>query len=685
MIHIKLNTIEFPIKQCENNIYIQIDGTGKGRNFDLIFKNFKDLNISISGKIFNLLDNFGTKDRKKLTILNYNFLTINVNNHEISLDESIGEKKSNFIQYSLNLEDYKIIAQPREEPEKPDLDLLMKNKKIYNEFYTEIESLFEYELNYKNQYFIILNDYKRKKNIRNFGFYLNLSEEYLEDYFNINNIDLETIYKYKILWLFFEGKRKYSSDKTLFKGTVDKLKDYCDNINKNEKLKIYQKIILLCRISRILFYCFNKQSLDKLDIQYYLINECEKNSIIDVAIRCYDEFTNNITENSKIFQYLLNIDSGIGFYNNELVYTYDMTNLEKIKKHLKVLRPKLLLFYSCENDTLANIQTCFPCVAINRYNFLKKISPKKIIFNKYVKEDEDIINDLAIDMFTLFIHESMGHHKFAYNKRLGYYSPKKIINESNDLIELKRYCDFQVDGKEYILGHKCINKGDSGTYLEYGFGKYGRELITDLLRQVKDKGNLIKRIDLFTDQNCDLLRKYTILKFEAKIRNIDISKKNNIEEEIQELEKLINYGELFKKNIDSKKENSNYLGKKVKKENFKGNNNNSESDDDNSQFEDNEKNKKKKVDNNKITDKDELKEKNESVKDYSNDSDCKDDEDDDDDELFAKLYKRVIEKYGFKNDEMIKERIHNKLKDESLTQEEKFDLNLILHHLEQIW
>ena len=333
--NIKLSTIEFPIKHCENNIYIQIDGTGKGRNFNIIFKNYKDLKVFISGKIFNLLDNLNTKNRKKLTILNYNFLKINVNNHEINLNENIGEIKSNFIQYSLNLENYKIIAQQREEPELPELHLLMKRKNIYNEFYKDIEELFKNDLNYKNQYYIIRNKYKNDENFHNIGFNLNLPEEYLEDYFNKNNIDLDTIYKYQILYLFFGKNKKYSKDKIFFKETVDKLKEHYEKIIKNEKLKIYEKIILFCRICKIVFYCFNKKSLDELDIQYYLVNECEKNSIIDVSIRLYDEFVNNITENSKIFQYF---------------DIFDVTNLETVKIYLKKISPKILLFFSYKKD-----------------------------------------------------------------------------------------------------------------------------------------------------------------------------------------------------------------------------------------------------------------------------------------------------------------------------------------------
>jgi CHAT domain-containing protein len=108
---------------------------------DMIFKNFKDLKINISGMEFNSLDS----DRKKLTILNYNLFSIYVNNKEINLIQNIGKKSTEFFQYSLNLKDYKVIVQQKKElePQQPDLHILMKNKKIYDEFYLEIKKLFK--------------------------------------------------------------------------------------------------------------------------------------------------------------------------------------------------------------------------------------------------------------------------------------------------------------------------------------------------------------------------------------------------------------------------------------------------------------------------------------------------------------------------------------------------------------
>ena len=92
----------------------------------------------------------------------------------------------------------------------------MKNKKIYDEFYKEIKELFQKGLNNNNLYYRILNHYKNNKQLKFVGFNLNLPQECLEEYFNSNNIDLETVYKYAIICLFFIGRRKYAKSKILF-------------------------------------------------------------------------------------------------------------------------------------------------------------------------------------------------------------------------------------------------------------------------------------------------------------------------------------------------------------------------------------------------------------------------------------------------------------------------------------
>ena len=72
---------------------------------------------------------------------------------------------------------------------------------------------------------------------------------------------------------------------------------------------------------------------------------------------------------------------------------------------------------------------------------------------------------------------------------------------------------------------------------------------------------------MFTGQDCETLRKYIILKSEAKKREneIKIEKKNNIDEEINELEKWINYKELIINNNSDNNKEFKLTGRKKKR------------------------------------------------------------------------------------------------------------------------
>ena len=202
------------------------------------------------------------------------------------------------------------------------------------------------------------------------------------------------------------------------------------------------------------------ESLNKIDIEYYILSECEENSIIDKSKKFFHDFVSKINEESKIFPYLLNIDSGIGYYKSETVYTFDMTNLETIKNHLEELFPNILVFYYLEDISAAKINKNTSCIAINKYNLFYVYPNENYIFDKFVENNEDKADDMAINLFILLLHECMGHKKFGFNRSKGI-SPKKIINEKNNIFELERTIDYKDDGKEYILGRKCKNKGVS--------------------------------------------------------------------------------------------------------------------------------------------------------------------------------------------------------------------------------
>jgi hypothetical protein len=114
-----LTTIKYQIYyQYTNTIYIEEYYIGKGYNLEIDFKHSKDLDVKINEKEFKIFDNIGTKDRHKLSLLNFNIPTITVNQKDINIISEIisCRRKStiNFYKLSLNIDDpeQKIIVQP---------------------------------------------------------------------------------------------------------------------------------------------------------------------------------------------------------------------------------------------------------------------------------------------------------------------------------------------------------------------------------------------------------------------------------------------------------------------------------------------------------------------------------------------------------------------------------------------
>lgn len=684
-----LNKINFNVHYGLNHVYIEKEGDGKALNFEMVFKSFNNLKVYNNGYEFKELDNYNTNNRKKLTILNYRFNDISINDIILHLLENI-KIKSDFYQFSLNFGDNNLIVQPNEDIQKPELHILMKKKSKLNSFFKKIQGLFENSFNYKQNYFEIYKSYKDTIEIGNFR--LNGTNAFLDDYFKDNNIELAVIFKYSILKLFLRGRKKYSNSLDFWKNTVDIYSAFYNDINGNE-LKIYEKIILLSRIGDILYYCRDIESLKKINIKYIILSKIQKDSIIDKTRIFYNDFVSNLSENSKIFNYLLNLDSGIGYYKGEITYTFDMTNLETIKMHLKELFPNILIFYYYNNRVLANTNKGKPYIAINRMHFFQKNPSYEESLDKFIKDkDINIIKDMSINLFVLLLHEAMGHNKLSYNKNLCI-SPAKIVKENNILIKLKKYSEycFNKENEEYILSHNNESRGESGSYIELAYGKFGRQLITNIMLDITDKSKLLTRADLFTDKTCETLKKYIILKKvsdERKLEVKEINEKSTIEEDIKAYEKYIDYKELTEEKIEEKdEEKSNYkdkkkdeiklIGKKTKRISDK------KDDDDNSNTENCGSKKNDDVSfENKINT---FEPEDSNVEEKSEDSNQSYSNVSDEDELFKLLYKKILKKYSFEDNELVLQKISEKLKDESLKSEEREDLLNVMWYLDIVY
>ena len=536
----KLKTIKYPVfYHLTNRIYIEQKYIKGGYNFEIDFKNSNNLMVNICDREFEIFDNIGTKDRQKITFINFGITEINVNQKNINFLSEIErcsvKSSINFYRLSINMEDpeLKIIVQPVEETKAPKIDSLNDSKAVLDELYTKLEELLQINESklYEKQYESISKEFCYK--IPDVSYELNKPKNYLEQYFKEHPIDFNIILKYEIIFLFRDGKTIFWKNKELFEKIVDRMKQFYDKIKEDVNIQIYDKIGLLSKITSAFLLCENMKDLEQINLFYIITSNCAEKSIINKTKIMFDDFISKISDESKIFFYLLNLDSGIGYYNNQAVYTFDMSNLNMIKNHLKELFPRIILFYDYDNENLGNTNKTSGCVAINVHRFtLIDENHENIIFDQEI-EDEDFSDFMAINIFIILLHEFGGHKKIAYNKNNNEESssPKKIINEKNKLVELKRYSSYKNDDNEYILSsdNSEEGEGESGKYLELCFGKYGKDLISTLLLLIKDKGKLLNRVDLFVDEKLDILQKYVILKTEVENNNIKIIEKSNFQ------------------------------------------------------------------------------------------------------------------------------------------------------------
>ena len=424
-----------------------------------------------------------------------------------------------------------------------------------------------------------------------------------------------------------------------------------------------EKIRILSSYFHILSDCKKKEDLN-IPIRHFIFSERKKNSILDKVYQFYNNFIEELTEEDEIFFYLLQIDSGYGFYKKNKVYTFDLTNIQMVKNHLKELFPKSLTFYKSNNGGIAFTSSITEAISINE-NFIMYDKKNDIDYNSdnlILTNNE--INDIAMNIILLLFHEFMGHKKFSLSQNPGT-SPKKII-KNKKLIELKHKNEYKKNEQncEYILTtHSNKNKGDSGHFIELCYGKFNNELILNSLLDLKNKGKIIERIDLFTKYK-ETLSKYVTLRVisEEKGYEFKFDEKETIEQEISIMEQKINIEEYIKekeqkKDIDDKNNNKLINKKRKRTQSVK---------------------KLKYSENNFIK----------SVSEYESlsgeegeNSEVSDEKSDEKKlskiELQIKRDKKIFKRLGLKNDDNLVENIINKFNEKNLSDQDFDDLNYL--------
>ena len=664
----------FKVNKGENNAYIQLDYLFK-TVYQLIIYSKEKYQISQLNQKFNKLDTNGNMLRKRLTLINAD-PSIVINNEKLNLftiiDEHYNNKNSttDFFQISANIEkvDNKLkksfivkkIDQKVKEIEEEDISSVIKKKNLLDDFINDFENMIKNEnfiLSYGNLKKKYEKIFKMNQPIFNDDEYINnlCKEKSLTD----SKIFFATFFIIYILKFFNELKddKKFLSE--LYKTAKE---DYI-KIDSNDNLKMDEKIKLLSVYLFIYRDCKKMSDLNSLKIRTFIFSKRVKKSIIDKVCTFYEQFFELLEEDSDVFFHLLQINSGIGFFKKNKVYTFNFTNLETVKNHLKLLFPKFLTIYNFNNNVeSSHIAFCLSNtggIAIDEYFLLSKDKFNKIDYNLDVEKiSESESDEIAMNIVIYLLHEYLGHKKFHYSEK-DCHSPKKIVR-NHKLVNLKYEKDYNKNDtkSEYILTTDD-NKGDSGHFLELSYNKFDNKLIMKLLLSLKNKGKLIRKPDLFIGKN-KYLEKYVILRTIAEEKHISFTfdEKTSIEDDIKIMESQIDINKYNKEKLEIEKNNENIiLSKKQKKGRTNYLNKSVE-----------EGNKVSSKVQNRTKEEDELEDEEEDLESYEEESE---------ESVKDERTKRTLKKFNIKNDDDLPYNIKRKLNESGLSEQDYCDLNYI--------
>ena len=504
--------------------------------------------ISFLEDDFIELDTMGNEKLERLVLINYGFSELYINNKRYDLFDIIGsncpEITSNSYQFTeVDLEKNLFIVKSIEEKDEFDVNFFKDYQELLKNFGSELESLFESKDDeYDNNIKKLGDKFSVIKTHKSVNF--NRTNEYLNNIFDNNSfLNEELFFNFFLCIYFLDNESDFKNSRHAMYAFIKNIKLIKDEILILEDVTRFEKIRAL---NAIFFTNDHFTTIDKvtfLNLKVINIPQSENNSIMRKVFNFLNGFIDGLTYDSILFPKLLYLDGGIGFYQKELVYTYDLCDLEMIKSLLKTSLPQILIFYNIENGEKAFTTSEFGGIGINEFYLFKKIGPKP----KYICYDKDISlideskdDEVAMDIAIYLIHESFGHKKFSFTEN-GIQSPKKMVSSQNKLIELKYKGNFveNDNDSEYIL-ETNKNTGDSGHSLEHCYGKYENTLIIKLLLDMKNKGKFIYRPDLFVNSGKTLKEYVNLRKIcEKKQIELNFDKKLTIEDELRQMAILI--------------------------------------------------------------------------------------------------------------------------------------------------
>ena len=557
-----------------NKVYCFVEEKN-GLLFDIIFLDNKIDSInygSLELKEFNTLIN---DTRTRIVLINSpSVFRVNDIDLELKLYIPINLYKTNksfqiaFFDFYKNAYSIKAVNQDEIINELLIVNILRKNKTILIDFYNDIKKLIEKKEDDEEKYKQICQNVSLEKNIINFS----QDKEFLKKTFN--NEELYYLIYIYMLWLVFntiffpdDNNKSYEnnidndnniennddsedeieniSDEEVCNYSIfevfENIKNFYEKYKKDNKLLIYQKVLLLC--SNIIYFIrlndMNEYNNSKLN--YIKIEEVDKNSVFGLSFKFLGDFVSNLNNKSEIFYPLLLLDSGLYYYNGNPTYGFDFQSCENIKNHLTDLIPEV--FFVFEKKYLLQEEKGFTfkgykIIFLNKLVILNNYSGNPIEKDKNERE----VKHYATRTTKFFMHETFGHTKFIYQLKIGPSSPRFFFNKSKQFITMiSKLNDINYNNLNYFKINQNYIGRESGNFLDYFFGFHEGELVLNLIYLIKDIGKLINNVKYFTNDNLKILKKYIIYKYELNERGIqfDEDKNSSLEEDIKKMKDIM--------------------------------------------------------------------------------------------------------------------------------------------------
>ena len=345
----------------------------------------------------------------------------------------------------------------------------------------------------------------------------------------------------------------------ILRASHQKLLENRKELDKDELLKVYEKILLLIEA-----YSLGLLYKDDYIIHYFHRKKFEKNkkSPLYYAYEFLFEFIEELSYESKLYYPLLSIDGGLYecycMKNDVSIYMstfgFNMLSLDGIKEHLKNMIPNFIIYSKYLINDIANTNPLNGNVILN-INQFKKINLDENGI------DENFSKHYAFIISKILIHEFFGHKKSSFSKLEKNYNSIISFRDENGeykLINSDENDIFKNINEIFIRKNSNDFRGDAGYFIEYFLGKINNEYTISVIDTIENKTNLSKLLEpKLWHKDISTFKEYLKLKSifikyhpENKIDNNNIS----IYDEIELMKKIINENDL---KIEGKESNEN--------------------------------------------------------------------------------------------------------------------------------